>query len=52
VSNTGVADYADTSISLLLWMIRNMLVSKMYILRSGVSRLPGELAPGARREYP
>ena len=44
VSSTWVADDADTSIALLLWTIRNMLVSKMYNLRSGVSGLPEELA--------
>jgi protoporphyrinogen/coproporphyrinogen III oxidase len=44
VSSTWVADDADTSIALLLWTIRNMLVSKMYNLRSGVSGLPLELA--------
>jgi oxygen-dependent protoporphyrinogen oxidase len=44
VSSTWVADDADTSIALLLWTIRNMLVSKMYNLRPGVSALPEELA--------
>jgi protoporphyrinogen/coproporphyrinogen III oxidase len=44
VSSTWVADDADTSIALFLWTIRNMLVSKMYNLRSGVSGLPMELA--------
>ena len=44
VSSTWVADDADTSITLLLWSIRNMLVSKMYNLRTGVSGLPIELA--------
>ncbi len=44
VSSTWVADDADTSIALLLWSIRNMLVSKMYNLRPGVIGLPEELA--------
>ncbi|OBI21409.1 hypothetical protein A5712_15420 [Mycobacterium sp. E2327] len=44
VSSTWVADDADTSIALLLWTIRNMLVSTMYNLRPGVSGLPEELA--------
>lgn len=44
VSSTWVADDDDTSIALLLWTIRNMLVSKMYNLRPGVSGLPEELA--------
>lgn len=44
VSSTWVADDADTSIALLLWSIRNMLVSSMYNLRPGVSALPEELA--------
>ena len=44
VSSTWVADDEDTSIALLLWTIRNMLVSKMYNLRPGVSGLPEELA--------
>jgi oxygen-dependent protoporphyrinogen oxidase len=43
ISSTWVADDVDTSIALLLWTIRNMLVSKMYNLRSGVSALPEEL---------
>jgi hypothetical protein len=43
VSSTWVDD-GDTSITLLLWTIRNMLVSKMYNLRPGVSGLPEELA--------
>ena len=44
VSSTWVADDGDTSIALLLWTIRNMLVSTMYNLRPGVSGLPEELA--------
>lgn len=44
VSSTWVADDADTSIALLLWTIRNMLVSTMYNLRPGVGALPTELA--------
>ncbi len=44
VSSTWVADDDDTSIALLLWTIRNMLVSTMYNLRPGVSGLPEELA--------
>lgn len=44
VSSTWVADDGDTSIALLLWTIRNMLVSTMYNLRPGVGGLPEELA--------
>ena len=44
ISSTWVADDGDTSIALLLWTIRNMLVSTMYNLRPGVSGLPEELA--------
>jgi oxygen-dependent protoporphyrinogen oxidase len=44
ISSTWVADDTDTSIALLLWTIRNMLVSKMYNLRAGVSALPEELS--------
>jgi protoporphyrinogen/coproporphyrinogen III oxidase len=44
VSSTWVADDGDTSIALLFWTIRNMLVSKMYNLRPGVGGLPEELA--------
>jgi protoporphyrinogen/coproporphyrinogen III oxidase len=48
VSSTWVADDDDTSIALLLWTIRNMLVSTMYNLRPGVSGLPEELARRVR----
>jgi oxygen-dependent protoporphyrinogen oxidase len=44
VGSTWVADDGDTSIALLLWTIRNMLVSTMYNLRPEVSGLPEELA--------
>lgn len=44
VSGTWVADDADTSLALMLWTIRNMLVPNVYNLTSGVVALPEELA--------
>jgi protoporphyrinogen/coproporphyrinogen III oxidase len=44
VSGTWVADDADTSVALMLWTIRNMLVPNVYNLRSGVAALPDALA--------
>jgi oxygen-dependent protoporphyrinogen oxidase len=44
VSGTWVADDADTSLALMLWTIRNMLVPNVYNLTSGVIGLPEELA--------
>jgi oxygen-dependent protoporphyrinogen oxidase len=44
VSGTWVADDADTSLALMLWTIRNMLVPNVYNLTSGVAGLPVELA--------
>lgn len=44
VSGTWVADDADTSLALMLWTIRNMLVPNVYNLTSGVIGLPLELA--------
>ncbi|WAJ43400.1 FAD-dependent oxidoreductase [Mycobacterium sp. Aquia_216] len=54
VSSTWVADDAGTSIALLLWTIRNMLVSTMYNLRPGVGGLPEELGRRLhiRRQHP
>lgn len=44
VSGTWVADDADTSVALMLWTIRNMLVPNVYNLRTGVAALPEALA--------
>ncbi|HEX6388914.1 MAG TPA: FAD-dependent oxidoreductase, partial [Solirubrobacteraceae bacterium] len=44
VSGTWVADDADTSLALMLWTIRNMLVPNVYNLTSGVIGLPDALA--------
>lgn len=44
VSGTWVADPMDTSVALLHWTVRNMMVSSVLNLRSGVSALPEELA--------
>ncbi|NMO91691.1 NAD(P)/FAD-dependent oxidoreductase [Actinomycetospora sp. TBRC 11914] len=44
VSGTWVADDADTSVSLMVWSVRNMLVQNIYNLTSGVVGLPNHLA--------
>ncbi|MGH3631711.1 MAG: protoporphyrinogen/coproporphyrinogen oxidase [Sciscionella sp.] len=44
VSGTWVADDNDTSVALLHWSIRNMLVKSVYNLTSGVVGLPQKLA--------
>jgi oxygen-dependent protoporphyrinogen oxidase len=44
VSGTWVADDTDTSLALMLWTIRNMLVPNVYNLTNGVIGLPEELA--------
>jgi len=44
VSGTWVADDGDSSVALLLWTIRNMLVPSVYNLSSGVAGLPDALA--------
>ncbi|MGI8816579.1 MAG: protoporphyrinogen/coproporphyrinogen oxidase [Pseudonocardia sp.] len=44
VSGTWVADDEDTSVALLFWTVRNMLVSSVYNLTSGVAELPTRLA--------
>lgn len=44
VSGTWVADDADTSLALMLWTVRNMLVPNVYNLTTGVIGLPNELA--------
>jgi oxygen-dependent protoporphyrinogen oxidase len=44
VSGTWVADDEDTSVSLLLWTVRNMLAPNVYNLNSGVVGLPRKLA--------
>jgi oxygen-dependent protoporphyrinogen oxidase len=46
VSGTWIADDADTSVALLWWTVRNMLVPNVYNLRSGVAALPNALAQG------
>ena len=54
VSGTWVADDADTSVALMLWTIRNMLVDRVYNLTDGVQGLPNELAKrvDVRYEHP
>lgn len=44
VSGTWVADDADTSVALMHWTVRNMLVPNVYNLTSGVVGLPVKLA--------
>jgi oxygen-dependent protoporphyrinogen oxidase len=44
VSGTWVADDEDTSVALMLWTIRNMLVPNVYNLVTGVAALPEALA--------
>ncbi|SNR90775.1 oxygen-dependent protoporphyrinogen oxidase [Haloechinothrix alba] len=44
VSGTWVADDVETSVNLLFWTIRNMLVKSVYNLTSGVAGLPEGLA--------
>jgi protoporphyrinogen/coproporphyrinogen III oxidase len=44
VSGTWVADDADTSLALMVWSVRNMLVPNIYNLTSGVAGLPNHLA--------
>src|SRR5581483_2655219 len=44
VSGTWVADPKDTSAALLLWTVRNMLVSRVYNLTTGVGGLTDALA--------
>lgn len=44
VSGTWVADADETSLGLLHWTIRNMLVKEVYNLSSGVVGLPRQLA--------
>ncbi|GAA5171142.1 protoporphyrinogen oxidase [Pseudonocardia eucalypti] len=44
VSGTWVADDADTSVALMHWTVRNMLVPNVYNLISGVVGLPAKLA--------
>jgi protoporphyrinogen oxidase len=44
VSGTWVADDNDTSVALLHWTVRNMLVSHVYNLTSGVVGLPQHLS--------
>lgn len=44
VSGTWVADDEDTSVALMLWTIRNMLVPNVYNLTTGVAALPEALA--------
>jgi len=43
VSGTWVHDDEDTSVALMLWTVRNMLVPNVYNLRSGVAALPEAL---------
>ncbi len=51
VSGTWVADDAETSLALMLWTIRNMLVPNVYNLTSGVIGLPNELARRVKVRY-
>ncbi len=44
VSGTWVHEDHDTSVALLLWTVRNMLVKSVYNLTSGVGGLPNKLA--------
>jgi oxygen-dependent protoporphyrinogen oxidase len=44
VSGTWVADDADTSVALMHWTVRNMLVATVFNLTTGVAALPEELA--------
>ncbi|MFE2998606.1 protoporphyrinogen/coproporphyrinogen oxidase [Nocardia sp. NPDC059246] len=44
VSGTWVADDNETSVALLHWTVRNMLVSHVYNLTSGVAKLPQHLS--------
>jgi protoporphyrinogen/coproporphyrinogen III oxidase len=44
VSGTWVHDDTDTSVALLFWTVRNMLVKSVFNLTSGVAGLPWKLA--------
>lgn len=44
VSGTWVADDQETSVALLFWTVRNMLVPTVYNLAEGVAQLPENLA--------